>query len=130
MTTEYMLGIAKKLPRDYNGDVRKLNELSNSPDELEQRLLEFRGVGPVTVMIFLRELRGIWKNADPEPTKVEVVAARELGIIKSEKNVLEELKTFWATNKVEGYESRNLEAALVRIGLKLGRGRKLEEIIQ
>lgn len=129
ITAEYMQGIAKKLLRDYNGDIRKLDEPSNNSDELEQRLLEFRGVGPVTVMIFLRELRGIWKNADPEPTKVEAIAARELGIIKSEKNVLEKSKTFWATNKVEGFEFRNLEAALVRIGLKLRRGKKLDEII-
>jgi hypothetical protein len=130
ITAEYMQGIAKKLLKEYNGDVRKLGELSSTPDELEQKLLEFRGVGPVTARIFLRELRGLWKNADPEPTRVEVAAARELGIVESEKNVLKKLKTFWAENKIEGYEFRNFEAALVRIGLKLRRGKKLEEILQ
>ena len=130
ITAEYMLDITKKLLRDYDGDVRKLDELSNNPNELEQRLQEFRGVGPITARLFLRELRGIWKNADPQPTRIEVTAARELGIIESNKNVLEKLKTFWARNSVEGYEFRNFEAALVRIGLKLRRGKELEAISQ
>jgi len=130
ITAEYMLDITKKLLRDYDGDVRKLDELSNNPNELEQRLQEFRGVGPITARLFLRELRGIWKNADPQPTRIEVTAARELGIIESNKNVLETLKTFWARNSVEGYEFRNFEAALVRIGLKLRRGKELEAISQ
>jgi endonuclease III len=130
ITAEYMLDITKKLLRDYDGDVRKLDELSNDPTKLEQRLQDFRGVGPVTARIFLRELRGIWKNADPQPTQVEVIAAKELGIIESDKNVLETLKTFWARNRVEGYEFRNFEAALVRIGLKLRRGKELEAISQ
>lgn len=129
ITAEYVHGIAEKLLRDYNGDIKKLDELSKSSEELEQRLLEFRGIGPVTAKIFLRELRGIWKNADPEPTSIEILAAKALGIIETEKNALEKLKTFWSKNKIEGYDFRNFEAALVRIGLKLRREKKLEEII-
>jgi hypothetical protein len=129
ITAEYVHGIAEKLLRDYNGDIKKLDESSKSCEELEQRLLEFRGIGPVTAKIFLRELRGIWKNADPEPTSIEILAAKALGIIETEKNALEKLKTFWSKNKIEGYDFRNFEAALVRIGLKLRREKKLEEII-
>ena len=129
ITAEYVHGIAEKLLRDYNGDIKKLDELSKSSEELEQKLLEFRGIGPVTAKIFLRELRGIWKNADPEPTSIEILAAKALGIIETEKNGLEKLKTFWSKNKIEGYNFRNFEAALVRIGLKLRREKKLEEII-
>jgi hypothetical protein len=29
--------------------------------------MEFKGIGPVTANIFLRELRTVWKKADPEP---------------------------------------------------------------
>lgn len=128
ITAEYMHGIAEKLVRDYNGDTEKLDELSKNSEELEQRLFEFRGIGPVTAKIFLRELRGIWKNADPEPTPIEIMASKALGIIETKENVLEKLKTFWTKNKIEGYDFRNFEAALVRIGLKLRRGKKLEEI--
>lgn len=129
ITAEYMHGIAEKLLTEYNGNIRKLDELSRNSQGLEQRLLEFRGIGPVTAKIFLRELRGIWKNADPEPTPIEILAAKELGVIESEKNALEKLKAFWVKNKIEGYDFRNFEAALVRIGLKLRRGKKLREII-
>ncbi|MCD6523316.1 MAG: hypothetical protein J7K68_06290 [Candidatus Diapherotrites archaeon] len=123
MTADYMLDIAKKLLDDYDGNVRKLDELSKSPKELEERLLEFRGIGPVTVSIFLRELRGIWKNADPLPTNVEIIAARKLGITKAKtrEKALDAMKRFWKKNKIKGYDFRNFEAMLVRIGLKLRR---------
>ncbi len=129
ITAEYVKGVAQKMLREYQGEMRKLEELSNDHEELEQRLKEFRGVGPVTVRIFLRELRGVWSNADPKPTEIEVTAARELGIIESEDNVLEKFKGFWAKNKVEDFDFRSFEAALVRVGLKLRRGRDLEEIL-
>jgi 3-methyladenine DNA glycosylase/8-oxoguanine DNA glycosylase len=70
ITADYVIGAAKKLLEDYDGEIQKLNEASQGPRDLECRLQEFRGVGPVTAKIFLRELRGIWRNADPEPTAV------------------------------------------------------------
>jgi len=130
ITAEYMHAIAEKLLRDYDGDIKKLDELSKNSEELEQRITEFRGIGPVTAKIFLRELRGIWKNADPEPTPIEILAAKELGIVETEENALDELKRFWVENKIENYDFRNFEAALVRTGLKLRRGKKLEEIVR
>jgi endonuclease III len=121
ITADYVLGIAKKLLEEYDGDVTKLDMLSQNPKELERRFQEFRGIGPVTTRIFLREMRGIWKNADPDPTLIEILAAKKVGIIKSEENALEKLKEFWRKKKVEGYDFRNFEAALIRIGLKLRR---------
>ena len=123
MTADYMLEICKKLVDDYGGRVEKLDDLSNSPRDLEKRLLEFKGIGPVTASIFLRELRGIWKNADPFPTSIEVLAARKLGITRSRKRekVLDDMKRFWERNKVRGYDFRNFEAMLVRVGILLRR---------
>jgi hypothetical protein len=121
ITADYVMGISKKLVEDYHGDVTKLDMLSQNPKDLERRLHEFRGIGPVTAKIFLREMRGLWKNADPDPTPIEILAAKKLGIIESEENALEKLKEFWHINKVEGYDFRNFEATLVRIGLKLRR---------
>lgn len=68
-------------------------------------------------------MRGLWENADPELTPIEILAAKKLGIIESEENALEKLEEFWHKNKVECYDFRNFEAALVRIGLKLRRGK-------
>lgn len=72
ITADYVKGAAEKLIREYGGDIRRLDEESESPRDLEEKLLQFRGVGPVTVKIFLCELRGVWRNADPDLTEVEV----------------------------------------------------------
>ena len=89
-------------------------------NELERKLQEFRGIGPVTTKIFLRELRGFWRNAQPEPKYIEVVAVRNLGILKTDRGALKNLKNFWRKNAVEGFSFRNL-STLVRLGLELCR---------
>ena len=121
ITADYIMGISRRLLEKYDGNIEKLDEISQNPKDLERRLQEFRGVGPVTTKIFLGELRGLWKNADPEPTSIEILAAKKLGIIESDENALEKLEEFWQKNRVEGYDFRNFEAALVRLGLKLRR---------
>ena len=124
ITAEYILGVARKLLKDYDGEIRKLDKESQDPRDLEWRLQEFRGVGSVTAKIFLRELRGIWRNADPEPTAVEVSAAKNLGILTTNVDALGKLKEFWGDNAVEGYRFRHFEAALVRLGLALRRKKR------
>ncbi len=78
-TATNLLGIAKTLKEKYR-DLEKLHEVSNNPSDLEKRLQEFKGVGPVGVNIFLRELRGIWEKAKPEPALVAVATARKVGL--------------------------------------------------
>jgi hypothetical protein len=125
ITAEYVIGVAKKFLEDYDGEIEKLDKISENPGDLERRLQEFRGVGPVTAKIFLRELRGVWKNADPQPTSIEILAAKNLGIIDSEEDALERLKDFWGRNAIKGYEFRNFEAALVRLGIELRRKKRI-----
>jgi len=125
ITAEYVLGVAKKLLEDYDGEIEKLDKISKNPGDLERRLQEFRGVGPVTAKIFLRELRGIWENADPQPTSIEISAAKNLGIIESEEDALERLKDFWSRNAIKGYDFRNFEAVLVRLGIELRRKKRI-----
>ena len=129
ITAIYMRETAARLISEFGGDVSRLDGLSKSPKELEERLMELKGVGPVTAKIFLRELRGIWVNADPGPTEVEVRAAKALGMVSDEKKALMQLKGFWQENQIPGYSLGNLEAALVRIGLMLRRGKDLDEIL-
>jgi hypothetical protein len=43
-------------------------------------LLDFYGIGPVTVNIFLRELRAYWSKSDPEPLPAVRQLARKLHI--------------------------------------------------
>ena len=91
--------------REKYGNLEALHRLSSSPQDLERRLQEFRGVGPVCVNIFLRELRGIWGKAEPKPSKIAMNLARELGV-----------------EDVESYES-----ALVRLSIEYCKKRRCEE---
>jgi endonuclease III len=65
---------------DYDGSLFKLHQEARDSVDLEKRLLAFYGVGPVTVNIFLRELRPYWQKADPAPLPVVAAAAERLGL--------------------------------------------------
>ena len=78
-TASNLLKIMKELKEKY-GDLEELHKESNSPEDLERRLQEFRGVGPVGVNIFLRELRGIWEKAAPEPSRMAIKTANRIGL--------------------------------------------------
>jgi hypothetical protein len=64
----------------YEGSLRRLHESARDAADLEARLLDFYGVGPVTANIFLRELRPFWPKADPSPLPAVTAAAERLGI--------------------------------------------------
>jgi endonuclease III len=78
-TAANLLAIAKTLVEKY-GSLERLHAESSSPGDLESLLLEFKGVGPVGVNIFLRELRGIWEKAKPKPSPMAVVTAQRIGL--------------------------------------------------
>jgi hypothetical protein len=64
----------------YGGKLRRLHDAARDARDLEQRLLGFYGVGPVTMNIFLRELRPFWAKADPDPLPAVVTLAKRLSI--------------------------------------------------
>ena len=105
-TATNLLGIAKVLKEKY-GDLERLNAESSSPADLERRLQEFRGVGPVGVNIFLRELRGVWENAKPKPSPIAVATAWKIGLNSED---------------VERYESQ-----LIRLNLEYCKKRRSSE---
>ena len=78
-TATNLLGNAKMLKEKY-GDLERLHAASTGPADLESRLQEFRGVGPVGVNIFLREMRGIWSKAKPKPSPMAVAMAQKIGL--------------------------------------------------
>lgn len=75
-----ILGHCQKILDDYDGRITRLDEVAESPADLEKRLTDFKGIGPVTANIFLRELRPYWTMADPEPLEAVRDTARELGV--------------------------------------------------
>lgn len=65
---------------EYGGSLRRLHEAARDARDLEERLLAFYGVGPVTANIFLRELRPFWRKADPDPLPAVTALAKRLSI--------------------------------------------------
>jgi hypothetical protein len=118
-TADKLLEVMKNLEGNYNGSLTLLNDKASDKQDLEKRLKKLgRGIGAVTVSIFLRELRNTWKNADPNPTSLVILAAEKLGIVRkdSPENILKQLKNFWFGNKVEGKSFIHFETALLRFG--------------
>ncbi len=61
----------------YDGKISRLHEDAADGRDLEARLKEFNRFGPVTVEIFLRDLRPIWPKADTPPgTELRKLARR------------------------------------------------------
>lgn len=104
-TASNLLGTASDLEARY-GSLDNLHAQARDSRDLEKKLLEFRGVGPTTVNIFLRELRGIWEKANPRPSSIAKEVASKLGLSQDE------------------IEPSGVESALVKIGLEFCKGRR------
>jgi hypothetical protein len=117
-TADKLLVVSRNLSEKYSGSLNEIHEQSSDPLDLERRLKELgKGIGDVTVSIFLRELRGAWKKADPNPTPLTIAAAEQLGIVKKDARpeaALKQLKAFWQKNAMKDQSFVNFETALLR----------------
>lgn len=105
-TATKLLEISKSLLDKYGENpLTKIHEIAKDKKELESILQSFKGIGPVTTNIFLRELRTVWKKADPEPLPIVKKLARKHKINLNEFN-----------HKTVKFIK--LEAALIRIRKK------------
>jgi hypothetical protein len=116
-TATKLLRVMAALQAEYQGSLERLHDLSRSYADLESRLRGLgAGIGPTTVNIFLRELRGIWDRA-----------REHLGLFPpglTPEAALEALTLAWQAQPEPGYDLADLEAALVRLGLALRRRRR------
>jgi endonuclease III len=120
-TATKMLEVSKAVLDRYNGDLNLAHANASDPRDLEERLKAIgKGIGEVTVNIFLREMRGIWQKAEPLPSELVVMAARNRGIIpaglKDREKVLWLLKKKWADEGMKMKDFPDFEAALLRLG--------------
>ena len=68
-TADRLLEICGRLQRDYGGSLDRLYMESSGEEDLEGRLEALgKGIGPVTVSIFLRDMRRVWPKINPQPT--------------------------------------------------------------
>lgn len=119
-TADKLLEVANSLVEAYSGSLSRVHGVASDSRDLERRLKGLgKGVGDVTVSIFLRELRGVWGKADPRPTGLIVLAGEQLGILEKgvePERALKQLKAFWARNRVAGKSFVHFETALLRFG--------------
>ena len=105
-TAEKLLVIFKKLLSDYDGDLNRLYDCSSDSKDLEQRLKNLgKGIGDTTVSVFLRDMRFIWKKANPKPSPLVLLGMKKLKI--------RDLPRFARVHKVGSVQ---LETALLRFG--------------
>lgn len=126
-TSDKLLEVMGNLTAKYGGSLNLLHEQASESYDLEKRLKDLgKGIGDVTVSIFLRELRVVWEKANPKPTPLVILAAKNLGMINGEgpEEALSELKEFWRKNEVPGETFVNFETALLRLGKDLCRKKK------
>jgi len=103
-TADKLLEVFGNLQKRYKGNLNLLHEKAKDSRDLEKKIKELgKGIGDVTVSIFLREMRYCWKKADPEPSPLVKLAMEKFKI----KNLKE-------TAKKEKLDIVKLESALLR----------------
>jgi len=126
-TADELLEVMRNLTEKYDGSLKLLYSKASNSKDLENRLKDLaKGVGNVTVSIFLRELRETCEKAKSNPTSLVVSAAKNLGIMNEEtaENALEQLEDFWEKNEVVGESFINFETALLKLGKDFCRKKK------
>jgi len=118
-TATKLLIVVERLAEEYQGDLNQLHFFAKGGEDLKKRLQSLgKGIGPVTVNIFLRGLRDIWEKAEPPLSEPALLAARNLKLTQATDAAvaLEELKAMWETSEEGEVKFSDLEATLVRVG--------------
>lgn len=127
-TATKLLELSASLMDDYAGSLDALHDAAADPRDLENRIKALgKGIGDITVGIFLRELRGIWARAEPPLSPLASRAATALGYLQpgthNPDRALARLRHLWAADGQAASGFADFEAALVREGLHLRRQR-------
>ena len=118
-TATKLLEVAEALKEKYESDLNRLHFFAEDERDLELKLRSLgKGIGPVTVNIFLREMRDVWEKAEPPLSGPAFLAANNLGLSQTTDApmALKELKALWETNEQTSAGFSDLEAALVKLG--------------
>ena len=118
-TATKLLEFARNLKDKYDGDLNRLHFFAEDEKDLEKKLQGLgKGIGPVTVNIFLREMRGLWEKAEPPLSEPALLASRNVGLIKATnmEASIKGLRTICEGDELHEWRLSDLEAALVRLG--------------
>lgn len=120
-TATKLLDLSRTLRERYQGDLVRLHGEASDPRDLEERLKALaKGIGDVTVNIFLREMRGVWRKARPLPSDFVMLAGRNIGLFPlrtvDPEQALALLRERWIKSKGRVKNFPDLESSLLRIG--------------
>lgn len=111
-TADRLLDIFDRLLSEYGGSLRRLYDASKDGEDLERRIMGLgKGIGPITVSVFLRDMQSVWPKARPTLTPRIKKAADALGIRDVRAYAVE-----------HGLDIVELETALHRYSRVLARG--------
>lgn len=79
-TSSQILRNCETLMKEYGGSLKKLHKEAKNNEDLEIKLMNFYGIGPITANIFLRELRPFWVKSNPEPLPIVKKIAQKYDI--------------------------------------------------
>lgn len=122
-TADKLLEMAANLEKLYGGSLLRLHEEAEDGLTLEEKLKGLaRGIGQVTIQIFLREASDALPKAEPLPSAYEILAARNLGITSLKGETREELRKIlgqiaeaWRRSRVK-VSLPAFRVALLRLG--------------
>jgi hypothetical protein len=122
-TATKLLEVTGTLMKCYGGDLNALHQVADSPVDLEQRIQSLgKGIGEVTVNIFLREMRGIWNKAEPLPSELVLAAAKSCRFIPMDvadkRTAAHLLMSLWQREGKSPKDFPEFETALLRLGLQ------------
>ena len=118
-TATKLLEVMRALKEKYESDLNRLHFFAEDERDLKKKLQGLgKGIGPVTVNIFLREMRDLWEKAEPPLSQPALLALRKLGLTHETdaEACLEQLKAMWEADELLEWHFSNLEAALVKLG--------------
>jgi hypothetical protein len=116
-TAARLLELSEVVGERYDGQIAVIGRSFPAYPALRAALDALPGWGPVTVRLFLRELRGVWPGADPPPDDRALDAAHHLGLPAGGPGMAGLAGLAGAC----GLDARDLESGLVRLDLAHGR---------
>jgi len=114
-TATRLHALCDALGEHYGGRVCAIPDKARTPAELEKALDDLPGWGPVTVGVFLRELRGVWALAAPALDPRVATCAHHLGLV--DERARDPLGQVRSLSSAAGVDPRDLEGAFVRTAL-------------
>jgi hypothetical protein len=115
-TASRLQALSEIIDERYDGQAAEIGRRYQDYPALRTALMVLPGWGPVTVQLFLRELRGVWPGAQPPLDPRAAFGAYHLGFLSTEQApaALTQIARLAAA---AGLDIRDLESGLVRLAL-------------